>query len=463
MFALPYFSSDGLGVLLKILIVSVFKEGFGGGEGQMAFELGRALSERHDVALVCTGSSTRLIRESGSFSVLLVGSEMEGEVASPYWGRRNLKTLIDFVDGFGPDVIHGNDAANTDVILQDYANRHGIPYIYTGHSMPSRMMEFVTGLVNAHVVTWAPQKAVAAPYLKGYFSGCDRIVALNRVSYDDHRRYVNSDRLAIIPNLRDMRKFALKKTVSPLDPVKRIVFVGTIVERKNQMFLIEALRSLPSSVELLLLGDVLSKPYLRKIRAYIKKYDMKNVTIGRAESAEIPRYLRDSHLFVSASLAEVQSLAVIEALASATPVVGLENETISELIDGKNGVSLPQTAEPEEFAAEVARLLELSPSRYAAMSAYARTSVELFDKDAVLDLFEAMYEECIRERLSLPVARNRWSETMAAFWITAGKVSNDFVVVARRLAESAIVETIKADETRTEKPKFKLRFKSATK
>ena len=46
---------------------------------------------------------------------------------------------------------------------------------------------------------------------------------------------------------------------------------------------------------------------------------------------QIPNYLERAHVFPSASKMEVQSLVVIEALASGTPVVGLSNETIDEL------------------------------------------------------------------------------------------------------------------------------------
>ncbi len=63
--------------------------------------------------------------------------------------------------------------------------------------------------------------------------------------------------------------------------------------------------------------------------------------------------LAQTHAFVSASKMEVQSLAIIEALASGSPVIGLGNETVDELVDETNGVRLPNDTSAEEFAAAI--------------------------------------------------------------------------------------------------------------
>ncbi len=51
---------------------------------------------------------------------------------------------------------------------------------------------------------------------------------------------------------------------------------------------------------------------------------------------------RKTHAFVSASKMEVQSLAIIEALASGSPVIGLGNETVDELVDETNGSTVAE-------------------------------------------------------------------------------------------------------------------------
>jgi len=64
--------------------------------------------------------------------------------------------------------------------------------------------------------------------------------------------------------------------------------------------------------------------------------------MGEIPYHQIPQILEKTHVLVSASKMEVQSLVIIEALTSGTPVVGLANETIDELIyKGDNYLHLP--------------------------------------------------------------------------------------------------------------------------
>ena len=88
---------------------------------------------------------------------------------------------------------------------------------------------------------------------------------------------------------------------------------------------------------------------------------------------------------------EVQSLAVLEALASGTPVLGLSNETIDELVDASVGGRLPKNTPPEEFARAVRTLCETDKDSYKGMCHDARKRVARYDWSNNLDLTEKMY------------------------------------------------------------------------
>jgi hypothetical protein len=112
----------------------------------------------------------------------------------------------------------------------------------------------------------------------------------------------------------------------------------------------------------------------------IEEYGLNNVELtGEVEHHQIPEILEKAHIFVSASKMEVQSLVVIEALASGTPVVCLSNETTDELIDDSLGIRLPAEADPVEFARAVEKISNLSPDAYQAMCQNARTRVQHLD------------------------------------------------------------------------------------
>jgi glycosyltransferase involved in cell wall biosynthesis len=95
---------------------------------------------------------------------------------------------------------------------------------------------------------------------------------------------------------------------------------------------------------------------------------------------------------------EVQSLAVMEALASGTPVLGLSNETIDQLVDSRVGARLEKDTAPEQFAREVRALCEADADAYARMCRAARERVQPFDWSNTIDLTLDMYRRTSRGR-----------------------------------------------------------------
>jgi hypothetical protein len=131
----------------------------------------------------------------------------------------------------------------------------------------------------------------------------------------------------------------------------------------------------------------------------VRENGLDNVTItGKVAHSEIPAYLERTHVMVSASRLEVQSLAIIESLASGTPVIGLSNETVDELVDEQVGVRLPGDASPEQFARQVERLCSLPPDEYERLCLNARQRVSGMDWDDVLELTAQAYETVIQAR-----------------------------------------------------------------
>jgi hypothetical protein len=125
--------------------------------------------------------------------------------------------------------------------------------------------------------------------------------------------------------------------------------------------------------------------------------------LGHVDFSRIPSFLEQTHVLVSASVLEVQSLVVIEALASGTPVVGLANETVDELIDDAVGRRLPKETPPAEFADWVQKICSLPRSEYVEMARQARARVERMDWKPVVDATIHVYETLVSERRQVAV------------------------------------------------------------
>lgn len=146
-----------------------------------------------------------------------------------------------------------------------------------------------------------------------------------------------------------------------------------------------------------MIGKPLNPEYQNKLEKYIQKNNLNNVEfVGQIEHEQIPEYLEGAHIFPSASKMEVQSLVVIEALASGTPVVGLSNETIDELVSEDVGAWLAKDQKPAAFAAQIERICNLPPDQYQKVCQNARDRVKHLDWSNVVILTVEAYQKILK-------------------------------------------------------------------
>ncbi len=391
---------------MKVLIITQFVEGYGGGTGRVAYDMAEAFSKEHEVTLVCPAEKTGIIERRGKLLIYGIKSytmKKKGDVSFSWWSPKNKKGFYDFIKRFAPDVIHSHQPVNIDTVALKYAAKHSIPFFYTGHVLPSKALIYQMPGKIAKPVNSLLLHTVLKPYFKSYFKFCDGIVTLNKFSYEDHEKIADFQKLHIIPNGKNLARFYKNAHPRLDEKKKRLVFVGHLSKRKNQEFLVEVMRYLPPDYELTLVGPPLYDSYGKLLKKRINQLKLKNVKLlGPVAHEKIPEIYADSHILVSAATLEVQSLAVIEALASGTPVVGLSNETIDELIkDGENGFRLPKNASPKEFADMIKRITSLSEEEYDKMCKAAHESSQMFDWQHVIDKTIEMYNEAKEEHQAI--------------------------------------------------------------
>jgi hypothetical protein len=95
---------------------------------------------------------------------------------------------------------------------------------------------------------------------------------------------------------------------------------------------------------------------------------------------------------------EVQSLVIIEALASGTPVVALPNETTEELIDESVGVLLEKGTKPAAYAQAIQEILSLPEEEYLDLSQQARKRVSHLDWSNIVSRTVSAYQDLQEEK-----------------------------------------------------------------
>jgi len=388
-----------------------------GGMGRVAHELAAATARLHQVLLICPGDKLKVETVGKRLTVVRVPSRGRGQLLWPDLRDPTRRRVHSLVSRFSPQVVHAHDVGPLSLWLQDWASHVGCPFALTFHALPSRAREFTNAEEYRHL-RFLFKMRVPQAFVRLVLSRCDGVVALNQAVEDDVRRFGYRGLVFRIPNGRYPSPLLRLDLADITEPCKQLLFVGSICQSKNQRYLVEAISHLDMPARLVLVGEILEEGYSRELRRYALAQGIDNVDfVGPVPYETIPQFLRRAHLFLSASTLELQSLAVLEALASGTPVVALENATVTELVDDAVGRKLPSNAPPAEFAQAVAEICRMNPTQYSALARAARDRVRDLDWSAVVEKHTAAYE---RLWGGFQVRRRRpfWTP-----WLVAGSVA----------------------------------------
>jgi glycosyltransferase involved in cell wall biosynthesis len=203
--------------------------------------------------------------------------------------------------------------------------------------------------------------------------------------------FLPSARIEVIPNGVDLERFhPPAETDRPSSDTLRLLTVGRLSVTKRLPLLIEAVELLHRQggrVRLTIVGGGALEPELRQLLA---RKDLRGVVTltGRRSGKHMPRVYQKHDIFVSASMQEGMSNAMLEAMASGLPIVTTRCEGVDELI-ADNGIVVDEP-QPASLAEAIQKLADDSNARVA-MSTAARKRAESLGWGAVADRYTGLY------------------------------------------------------------------------
>lgn len=384
---------------MKILFINGFSKDQISGESKVAEEISHyfAKDPNLEVALIRSGEFTGEGPDEDGLKIFNVKAYNDSFVSISKFTNMDIIKIRRFLKNFNPDIIHSHTIIPFVLVMQSWAISNKIPFIYTTHALPSELSSFVAQDSTKFLKTIS---FTIQNYAKIFYRNCDALIALNKPAKDSIESVGYKGPVYVIPNGRDLKRYNKGKTLSFKDTDINLTFVGYLDKRKNQKYLVHSLKYLPNRFHLHLIGTNDGKRYSKELEQLILDLHLEHRVhlYGTQPHEKVIDVLNNTHIFVSASTKEVQSLAILESLASGTPVVGLSNETVDQFIDKSTGVRLEKDAKPGDFAREIKKLSRTNDKDYHQISVNCVKAVEHFDWSNVqINTIDA-YNEIIRNR-----------------------------------------------------------------
>ena len=356
--------------------------------GSFIREQALALAQRgHDLHVVFADSAAR--RPPLSVQRTSDGPMTQHAIAAPWPLHRALGFYVPqpliwrlgrLMRELRPDVVHAHAARPAAVVATRAAARCGIPVLMTEHRSTKGFWLTHHG--------WKQ--------MRDAYERCDRLFAVSRGLKNALETAFPStqDRWTVNYNAIDTALFRIDEARrrSPLEPQRRILYLGGLTEGKGLPTLLEALAQLPPQFALTVAGPGASA---QRVHALARKFGVEPRVhaVGLVDRPAVAALLNEHHALAVPSYHETFSLVCAEALACGTPVVATRCGGPEEIVTAELG----RLVEPRDSAALAAAIELVGGSSWEWQPERARAYVqERFSMAALAMRLEQQYASVAR-------------------------------------------------------------------
>ncbi len=192
-----------------------------------------------------------------------------------------------------------------------------------------------------------------------FVKSCGKIIIFSPYIRDISKSYINDARMFYVGLPFDKNMSCVEDHV-----FGKLLYVGTIEERKGLLYLIDAIAMLPQSllkkVELNIVGKPVSDSYSNLLKARINNFGIQDIIHfrGRVDDEELQRLYSESMIFTFPSLLEGFGMVLIEAMGHGLPVICFNNTAMPYTVKtGENGI-VASNQNVMEFSKAIQSILE---------------------------------------------------------------------------------------------------------
>lgn len=334
-------------------------------------------------------------------------------VPSPLLLRRRLHSIQ---QRFSPDIVHVQDHFIIARTMIELSKKAGIPVMGTNHFMP----ENITALVRSEKWKRRIEKYCWSKFQK-VFNQLALVTTptwtaaeLIRPKLDVLVKVVSSGLDVAQFSAIGNEELVRKKYGIPGKPV--LLYVGRLDPEKNINDIINAFAIAAKSIDAccVIAGKGIARASLERLSAHLG-LEGKVIFTGFVEEKDLPALYQLSHCFAIASTAELLSLATLQAMACALPVIAVNAGALPELVKEDVNGYLFEKGDTITMSVAICQVFGDNNLR----TRMGRKSHEMstgHDIRRSVRVFESLYEHCTRIRQlyrdSYPVVHSRYKSKL---------------------------------------------------
>ena len=299
------------------------------------------------------------------------------------WRAKHYARLM--LDHIRPDVVHIQSHIIIGRGLVREARKRGIPVIATNHVMPENILDFTTlpDFLDRLMLklAWADAKRT--------FGMTRAVTTPTRRAADFLQSTIGIE--GVVPISCGIDRSNYTPDLGPRD-ANRILFVGRLTTEKGINVVLRAMTMLDPALDVTfdIVGEGDQRRNLEQLAAQLG-LARRVVFHGHTSEEDLRALYSRASVFAIASIAELQSIATMEAMASGLPIVAANAVALPHLVhDGENGY-LFEPGNAEELAARLTDVLAADPDERRRMQQASLDGVIVHDITRTLDTFEALY------------------------------------------------------------------------
>ncbi len=286
-----------------------------------------------------------------------------------------------------PDAVHIQSHLIMGRYLIKSAKQRDIRLIATNHIMPENLIKY-----SVIIPKWFEKTAMKLAWRDAgrVLRKVDFITTPTRRAADLLENAAGVTGVLAISCGIEASKFANATPTSNKNP--RILFLGRLDYEKHIHNLLSAVAKLPANLntQVEIVGDGGERDALEAqardlgIASQVK-------FLGHISEEELPKAYERATLFAMPSIAELQSIATMEAMASGRPVVAADAMALPHLVhDGDNGY-LFEPNDVDMFADRLLKVLMADKKELARLSENSLYLIQSHDIERTLTIFEGLY------------------------------------------------------------------------